>query len=94
MANASQATLYKEVDIIPHTDRPGMWEISDANGDTWDDLTDLLAAVMQNIEVVPWDELAPDEDIRGHIHRETNLVEIIPWRDDDGDLHYIGIIEA
>ena len=91
---AVTATLYKEVVIKPCSSGFGEYEPSEANGEGWDDLTALLSEVMQNVEVVPWDELAPDEDIRGHIHRESELVEVIPWRDDAGDLHYIGIVEV
>ncbi len=86
---------YYEVVIQPCASGFGEWAPSEANGEAWDDIDNLESEIRASVDVLEWAELeGTDEDIRGRIHRQSELIQIFAWLDDDGRICYSGIVEG
>lgn len=86
---------YYEVVIQPCASGFGEWAPSEANGEGWDDVDNLESEIRSSVDVIEWATLEnTDADIRGRIHRQNELLRLFAWRDDDGALHYSGIVEG
>lgn len=91
----SPSSLFYEVLIQPCASGFGEWAPSEANGEGWDDIDNLDSEIRASVDVMDWAELEnTDADIRGRIHRQSELMQIFAWRDDEGGLHYGGIVEV
>ena len=87
--------LYYEVTIQPCASGFGEYQLSEANGEGWDDIDNLDSEIRASVDVIEWAELeCTDADIRGRIHRQNELVRLFAWRIDDGRICYCGIVEG
>lgn len=85
--------MYNEVLITPCASGFGEWQVGEANGESWDDINDLEAAIRDAVDLMDWDDIEGSElDISGRIHGESSLIRKYAWRDADGTIHYCGII--
>lgn len=89
--------VFKEVCITPCASGFGEYEVGEANGDGYADIGCLLAQVYDaNVDnyVVEEHDWAEDENIRGRIHNEDQLVCMWYVLTGADEYRYYGIVEA
>lgn len=97
MPNASQATLYKEVEGRRSLDSGPKWDMVILEGPAYANRCKLEADILDGAPMVQWyDLVGTDGDICGQIRDEARLLRCFDWRaePDDGDMHYCGIVEV